>query len=118
MCPTIITKGEKPVLVLGSPGATRIITSNLQVILNALDFGMSMTEAVHAPRFDCQVADIRCSAMIPEYVCAEVRKRHPITRIPQSHGGFALVSAIAIDPVTGKLTGASDTGSDGMALLV
>ena len=31
---------------------------------------------------------------------------------------FALVSAIAIDPVTGKLTGASDTGSDGMALLV
>jgi gamma-glutamyltranspeptidase/glutathione hydrolase len=118
MCPTIITKGEKPVLVLGSPGATRIITSNVQVILNALDFGMSMTEAVHAPRFDCQVADIRCSAMIPEYVCAEVRKRHPITRIPQSHGGFALVSAIAIDPVTGKLTGASDTGSDGMALLV
>jgi len=118
MCPTIVTKGDKPVLVLGSPGATRIITSNLQVILNALDFGMSMTEAVHAPRFDCQVADIRCHATIPEYVCAEVRKRHPISRIPQSHGGFALVSAIAIDPVTGRLSGASDTGSDGMALLV
>lgn len=118
MCPTIVTKGDKPVLVLGSPGATRIITSNLQVILNTLDFGMSMTEAVHAPRFDCQVADIRCHATIPEYVCAEVRKRHPISRIPQSHGGFALVSAIAIDPVTGRLSGASDTGSDGMALLV
>jgi gamma-glutamyltranspeptidase / glutathione hydrolase len=118
MCPTIVTKGDKPVLVLGSPGATRIITSNVQVILNSLDFGMSMTEAVHAPRFDCQVADIRCHATIPEYVCAEVRKRHPITRIPQSHGGFALVSAVAIDSVTGKLSGAADTGSDGMALLV
>lgn len=118
MCPTIVTKAGKPVLVLGSPGATRIITSNLQVILNALDFGMNMTEAVHAPRFDCQVADIRCHASIPEYVCAEVRKRHPISRIPQSHGGFALVSAIALDPVTGRLSGASDTGSDGMALLV
>lgn len=118
MCPTIVTKGEKPVLVLGSPGATRIITSNLQVILNALDFGMNMTEAVHAPRFDCQVSDIRCHATIPEYVCAEVRKRHPISRIPQSHGGFALVSAVAIDPTSGKLSGAVDTGSDGMALMV
>lgn len=118
MCPTIVTKDDKPVLVLGSPGATRIITSNLQVILNALDFGMSMTEAVHAPRFDCQVADIRCHASIPEYVCAEVRKRHPISRMPQTHGGLALVSAIAIDPGTGRLSGASDTGSDGMALLV
>ncbi len=118
MCPTIVTQGDKPVLVLGSPGATRIITSNLQVMLNVLDFGMSITDAVHVPRFDCQVADIRCHARIPEYVCAEVRKRHPISRIPQSHGGFALVSAIAIDPVTGALTGAADTGSDGMALLV
>ncbi len=118
MCPTIVTQADKPILVLGSPGATRIITSNLQVILNVLDFGMSITDAVHVPRFDCQVADIRCHARIPEYVCAEVRKRHPISRIPQSHGGFALVSAVAIDPVTGALTGAADTGSDGMALLV
>jgi len=118
MCPTMVYQGEKPVLVLGSPGATRIITSNLQVILNVLDFGMSITDAVHAPRFDCQVADIRCQARIPDYVCAEVRKRHPITRLPQSHGGLALVSAVAIDPVTGTLSGAADTGSDGMALLV
>lgn len=118
MCPTIVTMGDKPVLVLGSPGATRIITSNLLVMLNVLDFGMSITDAVYAPRFDCQVADIRCHATIPEYVCAEVRKRHPITRLPQAHGGFALVSAVTIDPKTGVLRGASDTGSDGMALLV
>ncbi|MBX3013157.1 MAG: gamma-glutamyltransferase family protein [Caldilineaceae bacterium] len=118
MCPTIVTQAGKPVLVLGSPGATRIITSNLQVILNVLDFGMSTTEAVHAPRFDCQVADIRCHASIPEYICAKVRERHPISRVPQSHGGFALVSAVAIDPQTGKMSGAVDTGCDGMALLV
>lgn len=118
MCPTLVTKDDKPVLVLGSPGATRIITSNVQVILNALDFGMNMTEAVHAPRFDCQVSDIRCHATIPDYICAKVSERHPITRIPQSHGGFALVSAIAIDAATGQVSGAVDTGSDGMALLV
>ena len=118
MAPTIVYKGGKPVLVLGAPGATRIITSVLQVILNVLDFDMNATEATHAARIDCQTGAIRAHMRIPEYVLAEVRRRHPATHIPQSHGGFALVSAIAIDPVTGKLTGASDTGSDGMALLV
>jgi gamma-glutamyltranspeptidase/glutathione hydrolase len=118
MAPTIVYKDGKPVLVLGSPGATRIITSNLQVILNVIDFGMNINDAVAAPRFDCQVADIRCHARIPEYICAEVRKKHPITRIAQSHGGFALVHAITLDPQTGALAGAADTGADGMALLV
>jgi gamma-glutamyltranspeptidase/glutathione hydrolase len=118
MAPTIIYKDAKPVLVLGSPGATRIITSNLQVILNVLDFGMSASDAVLAPRFDCQGNVIKCQARIPEFVCAEVRKRHPIDRLPQSHGGLALVHAITIDPVTGKLAGGADTGAGGMALEV
>jgi gamma-glutamyltranspeptidase/glutathione hydrolase len=118
MTPTIVLKNERPVLVLGAPGATRIVTSLLQVILNALDFGMSITDAVHAPRFDCQGDTIVCQARIPEYVCAEVRKTHNIERLPNSHGGMALVHAIAIDEQTGTLTGAADAGADGMALLV
>jgi hypothetical protein len=52
------------------------------------------------------------------YVCAEVRRRHPIERLPQSHGGLALVYAITIDPETGKLAGAADADSAGMALEV
>jgi gamma-glutamyltranspeptidase/glutathione hydrolase len=118
MTPTLVLKDDKPVLVLGAPGATRIITSVLQVILNRLDFGMSITDAVLAPRFDCQGDVISCQARIPEYVCAEVRRKHPIARLPQSHGGLALVHAIAVDEVTGRLTGAADAGADGMALLV
>ena len=118
MTPTIITKGDAPVMVIGAPGATRIITSNLQVILNVLDFGMSITDAVLAPRFDCQGHLIKCQARIPEYVCSQVRKRHPITRLPQSHGGLALVHAITIDPETGALAGAADAGAGGMALEV
>lgn len=118
MAPTIVYRDGKPVLVVGSPGATRIITSNLQVILNVLDFGMSISDAVYAPRIDCQTGPIRCHLRIPEYVCAEVRKRHPVVRIPQSHGGFALVHAIAIDPHSGALTGAADAGADGMPLVL
>src|SRR5690606_22346697 len=110
MTPTVVYRDGKPVMVLGAPGATRIITSNLQVILNVLDFGMNLTDAVHAPRFDCQIGAIRCQARIPEYVCAEVRKRHPIVHIPRSHGGFALVQALSRDPDSGTVQGASDTG--------
>lgn len=118
MTPTVVLDGSQPVLVLGAPGATRIITAVLQVILNRLDFGMSITEAVLAPRFDCQGNKIFCQSRIPEFVCAEVRKKHPIERIPEAHGGMALVHAISIQPETGRLHGAADTGADGMALLV
>jgi gamma-glutamyltranspeptidase / glutathione hydrolase len=118
MTPTIVCDGDEPVLVLGAPGATRIITAVLQVILNRLDFGMSLAEAVLAPRFDCQGATIFCQSRIPEYVCAAVRQHHPIRRIPDAHGGMALVHAIARQPETGRLEGAADAGADGMALLV
>jgi gamma-glutamyltranspeptidase/glutathione hydrolase len=118
MTPTVVLDDGQPVLVLGAPGATRIITAVLQVILNRLDFGMSMSDAVLAPRIDCQGETIFCQSRIPEFVCAEVRKKHPIRRIPDAHGGMALVHAIAIKPGTGELEGAADTGADGMALLV
>lgn len=118
MTPTIVSREGKPILVVGAPGATRIITAVLSVILNHVDFGMSVTEAVLAPRFDCQVDDITCQARIPEGVCAEVRKKHPIQRMPVSHGGFALVHAIGIDSESGLLSGAADSGADGMALRV
>jgi hypothetical protein len=70
------------------------------------------------PPFDYQGNALNCHARIPEFVCAEVRKHHPIARLAQSHGGLALVHAIAINPQTGKLSGAADAGSGGMALEV
>lgn len=54
MTPTIITRENKPVLILGSPGGSTIPTALLQVILNYLDFGMDIQEAVNAPRFHHQ----------------------------------------------------------------
>jgi gamma-glutamyltranspeptidase / glutathione hydrolase len=54
MVPTIVTKEGKLYLVLGSPGGPTIINSVLQVILNVLDFGMNMQEAVDQPRIHHQ----------------------------------------------------------------
>jgi len=54
MTPTIVLKDKKPVLVLGSPGGSTIITSVLQVLINTLDFEMNIWEAIDAPRFHHQ----------------------------------------------------------------
>ena len=48
--PTIITRDGKPILALGSPGGSTIITTVLQVLVNDLDFGMTLPQAIAAPR--------------------------------------------------------------------
>ncbi|MBP2705904.1 gamma-glutamyltransferase [Microbispora sp. RL4-1S] len=50
MAPTIVMKNGSPLLAVGSPGGATIITTVLQVLLNRLDFGMTLPEAVAAPR--------------------------------------------------------------------
>jgi gamma-glutamyltranspeptidase / glutathione hydrolase len=54
MTPTIILKDDKPYIIVGSPGGSTIITVVLQVILNCIDFGMNIQEAVNAPRIHHQ----------------------------------------------------------------
>jgi len=54
MSPTIVLKDGNPVLVTGSPGGSRIISSVLQVIVNVLDYGMDVAAAVAAPRLHHQ----------------------------------------------------------------
>lgn len=54
MSPTIVTKDGKPVMVVGTPGGSRIITAVLQTMINAIDYDMTVQEAVDAPRFHHQ----------------------------------------------------------------
>jgi gamma-glutamyltranspeptidase/glutathione hydrolase len=54
MAPTIVLKDGRPVLVVGTPGGSRIITTVLEIIVNVLDHGMTLQEAVDAPRFHHQ----------------------------------------------------------------
>ncbi|WP_404818608.1 gamma-glutamyltransferase [Rhodoferax ferrireducens] len=54
MSPTIVSKDKQPVMVLGTPGGSRIITVVLHTILNVVDYGMNVQEAVDAPRFHQQ----------------------------------------------------------------
>jgi gamma-glutamyltranspeptidase/glutathione hydrolase len=50
MSPTIVMKDDEPLLALGSPGGATIITTVLQTLLNRFDFGMTLPDAIAAPR--------------------------------------------------------------------
>jgi gamma-glutamyltranspeptidase/glutathione hydrolase len=54
MTPTLVLKDTKPVLIVGTPGGSRITTTVLEVIVNVIDHGMTLQEAVDAPRIHHQ----------------------------------------------------------------
>jgi len=70
MSPTIMTKDGKTVFVVGTPGGSRIITAVLHTILNVVDYGMNVQEAVDAPRFHQQwlpdVTNVETFALSPD----------------------------------------------------
>ena len=54
MTPTIILRNNKPFMVLGTPGGSRIITTVLQIAVNVIDYGMDLQKAIDAPRLHHQ----------------------------------------------------------------
>ncbi|MBS0528858.1 MAG: gamma-glutamyltransferase family protein [Proteobacteria bacterium] len=116
ICPSIIFENDKPVLVIGAPGATQIAMGVLQVTLNVLDFGMTMLEAVSTPRFSATSNVVDLSNRIPRSVERElVGLGYQTARSPLSHT-FAWVHGIKI--TSDGLEGGADPATDGMALPV
>ena len=54
MTPTIVLRDDKPWMILGTPGGSRIITAVMHTIINVVDYGMDLQEAVDAPRIHQQ----------------------------------------------------------------
>lgn len=57
MAPTIMLREGKPLLITGSPGGSTIPATVAQVLVNVLDFGMTVAEATHAPRIYQNIED-------------------------------------------------------------
>ena len=116
VCPSILFRDDKPCLVIGAPGATQIAMGVLQAILNVLDFGMTMTEAVSAPRFSATSDAIDVANRIPRFVTRELEVQgYEVVRSPYTFG-FASVHGIRIDG--DRLDGGADPGHDGVAIAV
>ncbi len=115
MTPTILLKGGELFMVTGSPGGPRIISTTLHTIVNVVDFGMDVQQAVAAPRFHHQ--------WIPRKVSAEPKLDPALVEGLRDRGHEVEVSkrtwsnaqAIVVDPETGLHTGGSDPRGDGAA---
>ncbi len=83
MSPTIVLKDGQPVMVLGSPGGSRIITAVAQAIMNVVDHGMTIQEAVDAPRLHHQ--------WMPDVLYAEPRALSADTRRLLTERGHTVV---------------------------
>jgi len=118
IAPTIAFTDGRPCLALGAPGGTRIMTGIVQVIVNALAFGMSAVEAVSAPRLDCQSDTLDAEARIPSWVIqgAADRAELKVWPNPAPYGNFSLVQAVIIDPASGVVAGGADPRSGGAVM--
>ncbi|MGY4283192.1 gamma-glutamyltranspeptidase/glutathione hydrolase [Bradyrhizobium sp. LM2.7] len=97
MSPTIVLKDGKPVLVTGSPGGSRIISTVLQVIVNVLDYRMDVAAAVAAPRLHHQWLpdEVRIERGFPDDVLFELKAMDHIIVEPmgQTSANSILVTA-------------------------
>jgi gamma-glutamyltranspeptidase/glutathione hydrolase len=112
MSPTIVTKRGKPVLTLGGSGGPTIVTANLQVLLDVLDFHLDPEQALATPRIHEQAnpPTVVIEQAIPTATQNALRQMGYKLRVVRQIGS---VTAIEITP--GGLMGASDPRKGGAA---
>jgi gamma-glutamyltranspeptidase/glutathione hydrolase len=109
MAPTIVTRDGKLFLVIGSPGGSRIITSICEAMINVIDHGMNVADAVGAPRFHSQWlpdrVDIEPFGFPRDVVTALEARGH---KVDDTYGWWGQVHAIQLDGQRSLLLGAAD----------
>lgn len=123
MTPTIVLKDQKPFLILGSPGSSRIITTVANTLIGVIDYGMNIQEAVNAPRFHNQwMPDVLYLEewFSPDTVKSLERMGHTINfgvgKGDDWRGYWSDAECIAVDSKTGERLGASDGRNNGKAI--
>jgi len=117
--PTIILKNGKPYLTVGSPGATRIVSTVIELIVNVIDFKMPVDEANKAPRFLCQKNDDFLSLesrISPEVQEGLKKKGHQLKLFGEYDLFFGGAQMILYDQDTQTFYGSADPRRGGVAI--
>jgi gamma-glutamyltranspeptidase / glutathione hydrolase len=116
MSPSIVLKDGKPFFSFGTPGATRIITAMPQILMNIVDYGMDLQQAINAPRIHCMTGEIFMESRIPKETQEALKaKGHKVSLKGEMDLYFGGAQGVLVDPATGKLYGAADPRRDGFA---
>ncbi len=115
MTPTIVTRDGKLFLVLGSPGGPTIINTVLQTLVNVIDFGMSIQEAVDAPRIHHQWMPDRLVVERIGFPADVIQALRSMGHDVDLRGLMGDCEAIMLDPRDGTRLGAADPRMDGKA---
>ncbi len=108
MSPTIVLKDQKPFLITGSPGGSRIITTTLQIILNVIEHGLNLQEAVNAVRVHHQWWPDELSVEQGLSVDTYHQLQKLGHKIKESPWAMGAANSILRAPDTGRLHGAAD----------
>jgi gamma-glutamyltranspeptidase / glutathione hydrolase len=107
--PTIVLKGDKPYLVVGGAGAMRIVSSLSQIIINMIDYGMDVNEAISSARIHAQSRTVTVESRIPAKTLKALRGMGYRVEVRRDYDLFlGGAQGITIDPKTGRLQGAAD----------
>jgi gamma-glutamyltranspeptidase / glutathione hydrolase len=110
MSPVIVLRDGKPVVALGLPGGLRIFPSVMQALINLIDHGMTLSEAVEAPRLWTQGFGVEMERSFGDApVRAMEALGHAVSVVPNVGGGMC---AIAFE-AEGSMTGAACWRADG-----
>ncbi len=110
MAPVMALRGGKPVYALGLPGGLRIFPSALQALLNLIDHGMSLQEALEAPRLWTQGGAVEMEDGFPGRVREALLARgHEVAVVPHVGGGMNAIQFHA----DGMMTGSACWRADG-----
>ena len=108
MTPSIVARSGRLVAVVGSPGGRTIINTVMQVILNVVDFGMNIQEAVNASRVHHQWLPDRIRIEGDGTSAASLEQLEAMGHTVQMGGNQGLAHSIMIDARTGERLGAAD----------
>ena len=128
MNPVMVFRDRDLVLVCGTPGADTQVQTNFQVVTHVLDFGMTVAEAVEAPRWrhlqsptestyphTCDDV-LRIEGRMPAGVAEDLRRRGHAVEVIGDWEGVGSQVMIQVDSAEGALFGAADPRRDGYAV--
>lgn len=114
---SIVVKDGKPLLAVGSPGASRIISTVAEIIVNVIDFKQDLQTAINSPRIHCRNSKtVQIEAGTPVNVRKQLEsKGHKLEVLKKLDLFFGGAQGIMYLP-DGRMHGAADPRRDGIAL--